>query len=160
MDARGSEEIDFEIVTNKVTLLSVALTDITRQIEREAGRGTTDLNAVSAQLTNLHAKIGEDSLLAAWGSHADPHFVRCFHFSRHACRTPRSLQGKSRVADSIVPNSLPSRRCPGFESPSWQAASLLGSLQLPVDSTHPFSSPFAFTAGAGSSSNFPLPEPL
>jgi hypothetical protein len=57
VDVQGSEEIDFENVTNKVTLLSVALTDITRQIERA---GATELNAVSTQLSNLHAKIGED----------------------------------------------------------------------------------------------------
>ena len=62
-DARDSEEIDFESVTNKVTLLSVALTDITRQIEREGGIGTAGLNAVSAQLTNLHAKISEDFIV-------------------------------------------------------------------------------------------------
>lgn len=80
MDPQGSEEIDFENVTNKVTLLSVALTDITRQIERGTGAGATDLNAVSAQLANLHAKIGEDSLgvqPAAWTSHTDLHFMRC-----------------------------------------------------------------------------------
>lgn len=63
MDAQGSEEIDFENVTNKVTLLSVALTDITRQIERETGACTTDPNAISAQLTSLHAKIGEDCFI-------------------------------------------------------------------------------------------------
>jgi len=57
MYAQGSEEIDFENVTNKVILLSVALTDITRQIERGTGAGATDLSAVSAQLANLHAKI-------------------------------------------------------------------------------------------------------
>ena len=62
MHARGSEEIDFENVTDKVTLLTVALTDITRQIEGGAGAGATHLNAVSVQLSNLHAKIGEDSL--------------------------------------------------------------------------------------------------
>ena len=62
MDVQGSEEIDFESVTNKVTLLSVALTDITRQIERGTGAGATDLNAVSSQLANLHARIGEGSL--------------------------------------------------------------------------------------------------
>ena len=61
MDVQGSEEIDFENVTNKVTLLSVALTDITRQVERGTGAGANDLNAVSVQLANLHAKIGEDS---------------------------------------------------------------------------------------------------
>ncbi|KAF9653271.1 hypothetical protein BDM02DRAFT_3265521 [Thelephora ganbajun] len=55
--SQGSEEIDFENVTNKVTLLSVALTDITRQIEREMRAGASDLNAVSVQLANLHAKI-------------------------------------------------------------------------------------------------------
>lgn len=75
MDTQGSEEIDFENVTNKVALLSVALTDITRQIERGTGAGAADLNAVSAQLTNLHAKIGEDSYdPAAWTSRADLHF--------------------------------------------------------------------------------------
>lgn len=62
VDVQGSEEIDFESVTNKVTLLSVALTDITRQIERGTGAGATDLNAVSSQLANLHARIGEGSL--------------------------------------------------------------------------------------------------
>lgn len=59
--AQGSEEIDFENVTNKVTLLSVALTDITRQIEQEIRAGASDLNTVSVQLGNLHAKICEDS---------------------------------------------------------------------------------------------------
>lgn len=57
MGAQESEEIDFENVTSKVVLLSVALTDITRQTERVVGAGLTDLNAVSAQLANLHAKI-------------------------------------------------------------------------------------------------------
>lgn len=81
MDAQGSEEIDFENVTNKVTLLNVALTDITRQLEREMRAGASDLNAVSVQLGNLHAKIGEDPLYtpAAWALHADFHFVLCFN---------------------------------------------------------------------------------
>lgn len=57
--AQGFEEIDFENVNNKVTLLSMALTDITRQIERA---GASELNAVCTQLSNLHAKIGEDPL--------------------------------------------------------------------------------------------------
>ena len=79
MDTQGSEEIDFEDVTDKVTLLSVALTDITRQLEQEVGAGVSDLNAVGVQLSNLHAKIGEDPLCfpAAWASRADLHFVRC-----------------------------------------------------------------------------------
>ena len=62
MDTQESEEIDFENVTNKVTLLNVALTDITRQLEQEMRAGASDLNAVSVQLANLHAKIGEDPL--------------------------------------------------------------------------------------------------
>ena len=79
IDIRGPEEIDFENVTNKVTLLSVALTDITRQIEQEMRAGVSDLNAVSAQLANLHAKIGEDPLYnpAGCNFHADFHYVRC-----------------------------------------------------------------------------------
>jgi len=77
MDAQGSEEIDFENVTNKVTLLSMALTDITQQIEREIPAGASDLNAVSVQLGNLHARIGEDPLYspAAWDLHADFYHV-------------------------------------------------------------------------------------
>lgn len=81
MDAQGSE-IDFENVTDKVTLLGVALTDVTRQIEREVGGGLTDLNVISTQLTNLHAKIGEDLLhvRAAWTPRADVHFFSmCFN---------------------------------------------------------------------------------
>jgi len=57
IDTGGSEEIDFENVTSKVTLLSVALTDVTRQIEREVRAGAGDMNAVSAQLASVHAKI-------------------------------------------------------------------------------------------------------
>jgi len=78
MDTQGSEEIDFENVTNKITLLSMALTDITQQIEQEMRAGASDLNAVSGQLSNLHAKIGEGLLYspAAWNLHADFH-----HFS-------------------------------------------------------------------------------
>jgi hypothetical protein len=77
MDAQGNEEVDFENVTSKVTLLSVALTDITRQIEQEIRAGVTDLNAISAQLTNVHAKIGEDSMysFASWSPHADFNLV-------------------------------------------------------------------------------------
>lgn len=62
MDTQGSEEVDFENVTDRVTLLSAALTDITRQLEQEVRAGTSDLNAAGIQLGNLHAKIGEDSL--------------------------------------------------------------------------------------------------
>lgn len=83
IDTGGSEEIDFENVTSKVTLLSVALTDVTQQIEREMRAGASDMNAISAQLANLHAKIGEDLLCrpAAWNVHAD--FIMCgvFQFS-------------------------------------------------------------------------------
>lgn len=77
IDSGGSEEIDFENVTSKVTLLSVALTDVTRQIEREVRAGAGDMNAVSAQLASVHAKIGEDLLYlpAAWNVHAD--FIMC-----------------------------------------------------------------------------------
>jgi len=77
MATQGSEEIDFENVTKKVTLLSVALSDITRQIEREMRAGAGDLNTVSVQLANLHAKIGEDPLYnpAARALHADFHFM-------------------------------------------------------------------------------------
>jgi len=79
MKTHGSAEIDFENVTNKVTLLSVALTDITRQIEQEMRGGASDLNAISVQLANLHAKIGEDPLYnpAAWALRADLNFVWC-----------------------------------------------------------------------------------
>lgn len=68
IDTGGSEEIDFENVTSKVTLLSMALTDVTRQIEQEVRAGASDMNAISAQLANLHAKIGEDLLYrpTAW----------------------------------------------------------------------------------------------
>ena len=139
MDTQGSEEVDFENVTDKVTLLSAALTDITRQLEQEVRAGASDLNAVGIQLCNLHAKIGEDPLYYSLqhGLRALT-FISCnaFQFSRHACSTPRPLQGKSRIADFIVPRSLSSRRCSRFEPSSWQAASVLGPHQLAVDS-HP-----------------------
>ena len=84
MDIQGSEEIDFENVTNKVTLLSVALTDITRQVEQESRAGASSLNAVTARLANFHAKIGENpshTPFAAWTLRAD--FILCdaFQFS-------------------------------------------------------------------------------
>jgi len=96
MEAQESEEIDFENVTNKVALLSVALTDITRQTERVVGAGLTDLNAVSAQLANLHAKIGEDLVYtnAAWSPHADIHFVQCD--SIQSTRVRRTLTAPGR----------------------------------------------------------------
>ena len=59
MGTQGSDEIDFENLTSKVTLLSAALTDITRQLEQEMRAGASEMNAVSVQLANLHAKIGE-----------------------------------------------------------------------------------------------------
>jgi hypothetical protein len=129
MDIQGSEEIDFENVTNKVTLLSVALTDITRQVEQELRAGASSLNAVTARLANFHTKIGENPLYtpsAAWALRAD--FILCdaFQFSRHACGAPRSLQGEGRVADFILPRSLSSRRCSRFRPSSWEAASVLG----------------------------------
>lgn len=92
MEAQGSEKIDFEDVTNKVALLSVALTDITRQTEPVVGTGLADLNAVSAQLANLHAKIGEDLLHTRAGL-LTLTFISSdvFQFSRHACGAPRPL---------------------------------------------------------------------
>lgn len=92
MDAQGSEETDFENVTNKVTLLSVALTDITQQIEQEMRAGASDLNAVSGQLSNLHAKIGEDPLYspAAWNLHADFHHVYFISVDTRAAHLDRS----------------------------------------------------------------------
>ena len=136
MDTQGSEEVDFENVTDRVTLLSAALTDITRQLEQEVRAGASDLNAVGIQLGNLHAKIGEDPLYNSLqhGLRALT-FILCdaFHFSRHACSAPRPFQGKSRIADFIVPRSLSSRRCARFEPTSWQVASVLGTHQLTVD---------------------------
>ena len=136
MDTQGCEEVDFENVTDRVTLLSAALTDITQQLEQEVRAGASDLNAVGVQLGNLHAKIGEDSLYnPLQHGHRMLTFISCdgFQFSRHARSTPRPFQGKSRIADFVVPRSLSSRRCPRFEPSSWQAPSVLGPHQFAVD---------------------------
>ena len=136
MDTQGCEEVDFENVTDRVTLLSAALTDITQQLEQEVRAGASDLNAVGVQLGNLHARIGEDSLYnPLQHGHRMLTFISCdgFQFSRHARSTPRPFQGKSRIADFVVPRSLSSRRCPRFEPSSWQAPSVLGPHQFAVD---------------------------
>ena len=115
MEAQGSEEIDFEDVTNKVVLLGVALTDITRQTERVVGAGLADLNAVSAQLANLHAKIGEDLLYprAAWIPHADIHFVQCVSIQstrvRHTSTAP-GQKPRCRPYPSAFVTKLPPHR--------------------------------------------------
>ena len=116
ISTQGSEEIDFENVTDKVALLNVALTDITRQLEQEVRGGASDLNAISTQLGNLHAKIGEDPLYipAAWVLHADFHFVRCVsiqstrvqHTSTAPGRKPRYRLYRSVSAIKSPPHKI------------------------------------------------------
>ena len=112
VDTQGPGETDFENVTNKVAFLSVALTDITRQIEQEMRAGASDLNAVSVQLANLHAKIGEDSLYnpAAWSLRADFHHVRCISIQLTRVQHTSTVPGQKprcRLSRSAFVTKLP-----------------------------------------------------